>query len=169
MPIFIIICLAICLMLQYDSSLPDYLVAPLLIYISLFVGIISFFCIMIKKLSFINWYDVFSSSVLLVWIAYWKPFFKDDSPIFFYYPLYFAIMTAFISLFFIGQRDKIDKQSFYFMHSLSKKKLIHPSVLMFFVLISLDLQQQFMLYPTMMTLLIMRFALAGCIEGRKVI
>ena len=33
------------------------------------------------------------------------------------------------------------------------------------VLGSLELQQHFMLYPTMMTLLIMRFALASCLKG----
>ena len=47
--------------------------------------------------------------------------FKDESPVFFFYPLYFALMTAFVSLFFIGQRDKIDDESFRLMGLLSKK------------------------------------------------
>ena len=75
-------------------------------------------------------------------------------------------MTAFVDLFFIGQRHKIDDESFNFMQSLSKKIIIQPWVLMVCVLGSLVLHQQFMLYPTLMTLLILRFALASCIEGR---
>ena len=53
------------------------------------------------------------------------------------------------------------------MQSLSQKRIIQPWVLMLCVLGSLELQQQFMQYPVMMTLLIMRFALEGCVEGRK--
>ena len=67
-------------------------------------------------------------------------------------------MTAFVSIFFIGQRDKIDDESFRFMLSLSKKPIIQPWLIMLCVLGSLELEQHFMLYPTLMTLLIMRFA-----------
>ena len=35
------------------------------------------------------------------------------------------------------------------------------------VLGSLGLQENFMLYPVMMTLLIMRFALTSCMEGQE--
>jgi hypothetical protein len=153
-------------MVQTASSLQSILVTPLLIYISLAVAIISIFGSVFKKSSAIIWYDIFSSSTLLVWFAYWKPLFKDDSPIFFFYPVYFALMTAFVSLFFIGQRHKIDDESFRLMQILSKKSIIQPWVIMLCVLGSLELQQHFILYPVMMTLLIMRFALANCLEGR---
>ena len=165
MPLFIVLSLALCFMVQSASSLQNLLVTPLLIYISLGVAIISVFGSLFKKLSVMMWYDIFSSSTLLVWFAYWKPIFKDDSPVFFFYPLYFALMTAFVSLFFTGQRHKIDHESFRLMQLLSKKSIIQPWVLMICVLGSLELQQHFMLYPTMMTLLIMRFALASCLKG----
>jgi hypothetical protein len=153
-------------MVQTESFLQSLLVTPLLIYIGLAVAIVSIFGNLFKKWPAIIWYDVFSSSTLLVWFAYWKPLFKDESPVFFFYPLYFALMTAFVSLFFIGQRDKIDDESLRFMLSLSKKPIIQPWLIMLCVLGSLELEQHFMLYPTLMTLLIMRFALAGCLEGR---
>ncbi len=121
MPLFIVLSLALCFMVQTASSLQSALVTPLLIYIGLAVAIVSIFGNLFKKWPAIIWYDIFSSSTLLVWFAYWKPLFKDDSPIFFFYPLYFALMTAFVSLFFIGQRDKIDDESFRFMQILSKK------------------------------------------------
>ena len=166
MPLFIALSLALCFVVQSASSLQSLLAAPLLIYISLAIAIISIFGSMFKKMSVMIWYDIFSSSTLLVWFAYWKPLFKDESPVFFFYPLYFALMTAFVSIFFIGQRDKIDDESFRFMLSLSKKPIIQPWLIMLCVLGSLELEQHFMLYPTLMTLLIMRFALAGCLEGR---
>ena len=167
MPLFIALSLALCFMVQMASSLQNELVTPLLIYIGLVIAIISIFGSLFKKLPALIWYDIFSSSTLLVWFAYWKPLFKDDSPIFFFYPLYFALMTAFVSLFFIGQRDKIDDESFHLMQSLSKKSIIQPWVVMVCVLGSLELQQHFMLYPVMMTLLIVRFSLASCLEGRS--
>ena len=167
MPLFIVLSLSLCFMVQTASSLQSALVTPLFIYIGLAIAIISIFGSLLKKLSTLIWYDIFSSSTLLVWFAYWKPLFRDDSPIFFFYPLYFALMTAFVSLFFIGQRDKIDDESFRFMLSLSKKTIIQPWLVMLCVLGTLELQQHFMLYPVMMTLLTMRFALASCLEGRS--
>ena len=165
MPLFIALSLALCFVVQSASSLQSLLAAPLLIYISLAIAIISIFGSMFKKMSVMIWYDIFSSSTLLVWFAYWKPLFKDDSPVFFFYPLYFAMMTALVSLFFIGQRHKIDHESLRLMQLLSKKSIIQPWVVMICVLGSLELQQHFLLYPTMMTLLIMRFALASCLKG----
>ena len=167
MPLFIVLSLSLCFMVQTASSLQSALVTPLLIYIGLAIAIISIFGSLLKKLPTLIWYDIFSSSTLLVWFAYWKPLFKDDSPIFFFYPLYFALMTAFVSLFFIGQRDKIDDESFRLMLSLSKKTIIQPWLVMLCVLGTLELQQHFMLYPVMMTLLIMRFAFSSCLEGRS--
>jgi len=166
MPLFIALSLALCFVVQSASSLQSLLAAPLLIYISLAIAIISIFGSMFKKMSVMIWYDIFSSSTLLVWFAYWKPLFKDDSPVFFFYPLYFAMMTAFVSLFFISQRHKIDHESLRLMQLLSKKSIIQPWVIMICVLGTLELQQHFMLYPTMMTLLIMRFALASCLKDR---
>ena len=167
MPLFIVLSLALCFMVQTASSLQSALVTPVLIYIGLAVAIVSIFGNLFKKWPAIIWFDVFSSSTLLVWFAYWKPLFKDDSPIFFFYPLYFALMTAFVSLFFIGQRDKIDDESFRFMQILSKKNIIQPWLVMLCVLGTLELQQHFLLYPVMMTLLVMRFALLSCLVGRS--
>jgi len=165
MPLFIALSLTLCFLVQTASPLQSVLVKPFIIYIGLAVAIVSILGSLFKKLSAIIWYDIFSSSTLLVWFVYWNPLFKDDSPIFFFYPVYFALMTAFVTLFFIGQRHKIDDESFRLMRFLSKKSITEPWVIMICVLGSLELQQHFMLYPVMMTLLIMRFALASCMEG----
>jgi hypothetical protein len=166
MPLFIVFSLTLCFLVQTASPSQDILAGSLLMYISLAIAIISIFGSVFKKIWVIMCYDIFSSSTLLVWFCYWKPSFKDDSPIFFFYPLYFALFTAFVSLFFISQRHKIDEVSFGFMQSLAKKSLIQPWVVMVFVLGSLAFQENFTLYPVMMTLLIIRFTLASCLDGR---
>ncbi len=166
MPLFIALSLALGFMVQTASPLQSVLLTPLMIYINLGLAIISILGSLFQKMSVIIWYDTFSSSSLLVWFGSWEPLFKDDSPIFFFYPVYFALLTAFVSLYFIGQRHKIDDESFHIMQFLSQKKIIQPWVIMLCILGSLELQQDFLLYPVMMTLFIIRFVLASCLEGR---
>lgn len=166
MLLFIVFSLTLCFLVQTASPLQTILAGQVLTYISLAIAIISILSSMFKKISVIICYDIFSSSTLLVWFGYWKPLFNNDSPIFFFYPLYFALFTAFVSLFFICQRHKIDEESLSVMLSLAKKSLIQPWVVMTFVLGSLALVENFTLYPVMMTILILRFTLASCLKGR---
>ena len=167
MLLFILLSLTLCFMVQTASFFLSVLVSPLFIYIGLVLAIISMAGITFKKMPATICYDIFASSILIVWFAYWKPLFNEDSPIFFFYPLYFALMTAFVSLFVIGPQYKIDDESFNFMKSFVKKSIYQPWVLMLCVLASLELEQHFLLYPVMMTFLIIRFALSSCLEGRN--
>jgi hypothetical protein len=160
MSLFIALSLALCFMVQTANPLLSALVTPLVIYIGLALAVIGIIGSLFKKLSSSIWYDIFSSGALLVWFAYWKSLFKDDS-------VYFALMTAFVTLFLIAQRHKIDDESLRLMQGLSEKSIIQPWVPMLAVLGSLGLQQHFMLYPVMMTLLIMRFTLAACLQDRR--
>jgi hypothetical protein len=167
MLLFILLSLTLCFMVQTASFFLSVLVSPLFIYIGLVLAIISMAGITFKKMPATICYDIFASSILIVWFAYWKPLFNEDSPIFFFYPLYFALMTAFVSLFVIGPQYKVDDESFNFMKSFVKKSIYQPWVLMLCVLASLELEQHFLLYPVMMTFLIIRFALSSCLEGRN--
>ncbi len=165
MPFFIAISLTLSFMVQTQNPLQNTLISPLFIYISIGLAVICIFGIIYKTISPKIWYDIFASSMLLTWFAYWKPLFNEDSPIFFLYPLYFAFMTAFVSLFFIGQRHKIDYETLRQMQSLSDKSRLRPWIVMLCVMASLGLQQHYLLYPIMMTLLILRFALSSCLEA----
>jgi hypothetical protein len=167
MPLFIFLSLALCFVEQTTALLQNLLISPLFLYAGLTLAIISIAGIAFKKMPTTLWYDIFASSSLIVWFAYWKPLFNDDAPMFFFYPLYFALITAFVFLIVIGQQQKIDDESFKFMKSLSKKSIIQPWIIMLCVLASLELQQHFLLYPILMTLLIIRFALSSCLEGRS--
>lgn len=165
MPFFIALSLTLSFMVQTASPLQNILISPLFIYTGTALAVLSIFKILSKKIPLKIWYDIFASSMLLAWFAYWKPIFNEDSPIFLIYPLYFAFITAFVSLFFIGQRHTIDHETLRQMRFFSDKSKLQPWILMLCVMASLGLQQRYLLYPITMTLFILRFALSSCLEA----
>lgn len=167
MLLFIALSLALCFIEQTASSLQNILILPLWIYIGIALDVISILGIIFKKFPIRIWYDIFAAGTLLVWFAYWKPLFNDDSPIFFFYPLYFAFLSAFVGLFFIGRWDKTDKETLGYMQSIDRQSIIQPWVIMLCVLASLALQTHFLLYPVTMTLLMLRFVVSDCLENKR--
>jgi len=164
MPLFIALSLAFSFIVQNVSPLQSLLDSQIANYIGIALAAGSIAGIILKKLMAKIWYDVFASGALLAWFSYWKPLFNDDSPIFFFYPLYFAFMTAFVSLVFIQRFQVIDYATFRYMKSVIDKNKLPSWFLMTGVLVSLALHQHFLLFPIMMTLLIIRFALTSCFE-----
>lgn len=166
MLIFIAMSLALSFIVQTKNPLQSTLSSPVFIYIGLTGAIIAIVGVMLKKGPERIWYDIFSSSALLTWLAYWQPVFNGDSPIFFFFPLFFAGMTIFITLAFIGQRDKIDLETLRHMRILSGQIGLQPWLIMIFVLGSLELQDHYLVFPVMITLLLLRFTLSGCIDRK---
>jgi hypothetical protein len=164
MPIFIVLSLCLSYLVQTANSVQILLVSPLMVYIGLAFAVISITGIFFKKFQEKNWYDIFASSALLTWFASWKPFFNEDSPIFFFFPLYFALTTAFASLVLVGQRQQVDRQTYDYMRAFVEKSGMEPWILMILILGSLKLQHHFMLFPVLMTLLLVRFALSACLQ-----
>lgn len=150
-----------------ESPGQNILLSPLFIYTGIFLSILSMGGVFFKKLPTASGYDLFASSTLIIWFAYWKLLFNEDSPLFFFYPLYFVFMTTFIELFFIRQSHNIDSETFNRMRSLAKNSLIQPWVIMLGVLVSLVLPQHYLLYPIIMTLLMMRLVLTHYLESKK--
>jgi hypothetical protein len=149
------------------SPLQNILLSPLFIYTGIFLSILSMGGVFFKKLPTAIGYDLFASSTLMIWFAYWKLLFNEDSPLFFFYPLYFVFMTTFVELFFIRQSHYIDNETFNRMQSLAENSLIQPWVIMLGVLVSLVLPQHYLLYPILMTLVMMRLVLAHYLESKK--
>ena len=116
------------------------------------------------KLSAKIWYDLFAAGTVLVWLPYWYPDFRDGSPVFFYFPLFFALISALFSLVFIKQRQQIDEQTLKFLRWLSDSGRFNPVIIVVFVLLGLYFKHHFLLYPVAMSLLVMRYALAICLE-----
>jgi len=166
MLIFIALSLALCFMVQTANPLQDLLVSPLTIYTGITLDAIVIAGVIFKKLPLRIGYDIFAGSTLLVWFAYWKPLFNDDSPIFFFYPLYFAFLSAFVGLFFIGRWEKVDSDTLRHIHALDRQSMTQPWVIMLCVLGSLGLLEHFLLYPVTMTLLMLRFVISDCMENR---
>lgn len=162
--VFILLSLALGYLVQTSNPLADLLVTPLFLYLGIGGALLAVAGLLFKKWHFNVWYDLFASSVLLAWFSYWKTQFHDDSPIFFFFPVYFAAMSAFISLAFIGQRERLDKETVYYMRRLAELKGWQPWVIMLGALGSLQLLDHYLVFPVLITLLLLRFALDSCVE-----
>lgn len=138
-------------------------------YACLGVALLCFLGELSKKLPNYLCYDGFSAAALVLWFAYWKPDFNDDSPIFFFFPLYFVFVGSFMTLYLLAQVDKIDKETLRYMQGyLSYTTLLKPWLVMPGVLASLAFTEHYLLFPVMMTLLMIRFAFASCMERKPV-
>jgi hypothetical protein len=166
MLVFISLSIALCFLIEIASPLQTILSSPPFIYIGLTCSVLSIVATFFKKLSDNIAYDAFSSSTLLLWFAYWKPMplFTADSPVFFYFPLYFALMTAFFILLLTNENQRIDKETLQYMQRFDKERAMPAWALMLCVLGSLEVTQHYMLYPVLMTLLILRFAFSRCLQ-----
>jgi len=122
-------------------------------------------CLKYKLIAYQFRYDLFAVGALLVWFSYWPDFFRQGSPLFDFYPLYFSLITALFSLLFISKREHVDEDALLWLQWLSDSGRFNPIVIMLVVIISLALPQQFMLFPIAISLLVMRFALACCLNN----
>ncbi len=164
MPLFVALCLIFAVIVQTESPLQVALASPAALYVGLGVAIATIIGSVFKRLPEMYSYDIFASSTLFVWFSYWKPFFVKDSPIFFFFPVYFALVVAFAILFFISQRHRIDQESRKLMQNIVNSGVVDPWLVMACVLATLYFENRFIQYPTFMTLLVIRFALSGCLK-----
>ncbi len=166
MLVFVFLCLALAGIVQINSPIQNLLVSPIIIDAGLFVAVMTIIASFFNKIPESISYDLFSSSALFTWFAYWKPLFVKDSPIFFFFPVYFALVVAFVTLFFIGQRHRIDRESLRLMQSIVDSGMVETWFVMTCVLVALYFENHFLQYPVMMTLLATRFALSGCLKPK---
>lgn len=167
MPVFICLSLIISILVQSQNPQLNLLTEPFVVYAGTTGAVAAILLLLLKKMPESFCFDLFASCTLLTWFAYWKPDFKDDSPVFFFFPLYFALMTAFVALAFISQRDSIDSASLQQMQRLAQKQRLKPWLVMSAVLVSIVFEEHYLMFPTLMTLLILRFALASCLQPAK--
>lgn len=128
------------------------------------VALAAFFAV-INRLSCHVRYDLFASGTLLIWLPYWYPDFREGSPVFFFLPLYFALLSAFCWLVFVKKKEDIDQQTLDFMQWLSDSGRFNPLIIALAVLAGLYFKQHFLLYPAAVTLWVLRYALASSIEA----
>jgi hypothetical protein len=153
--------------LKDENLFKSLLMSDYSLYIGIFLIVGNFIasCLKLKKISFKFRYDLFAMGSLLVWYSYWPPFFRFGSPMFEYYPLYFAFITALFSLLFIKKLENMDPDAVTFLLWLSDSGRFNPIIIMVAVIISLGIPEHFLLYPVTVTLLVIRFALACCLDN----
>ncbi len=161
---FIILSLLISYLVHIEHRWLIFLLSPISLYIGLFGVVMASILALLKKLPYSIWYDWFASSTLLIWYYHWYPDFRDGSPIFYFFPLYFALISALFSILFIKQREQIEKETLDFLQWLSDSGRFNPAVIVVLVGLGLLLTQHFLLYPVAITLLVVRYALAATLE-----
>ncbi len=167
MYIFILLNLLMAFVLKNDNIIRTVFLSDYALYLgeSLLVVILIATGIKFRQINYKLRYDLFAVGALLIWFAYWPPFFRQDSPLFYIYPLYFALITALFALVFIKKPEQIKRDERAWLQWLSDTGRFNPFIIMVCVAISLFLPQQFMLFPLTVSLLVMRFALACCLDN----
>ena len=118
---FILCSVLLAALVQKQSELLQLLATPVALGISLTVMAISLLAGYLKKVPTVIWHDGFATSCLLVWYAYWAPQFDDDAPMFFFFPIYYALLTSIVTLTLINKSEDFDQESIR-QSSLSGKK-----------------------------------------------
>lgn len=164
MVVFIIMNLAIGYVVNTEVNLSAVLAFDFPIYVGAVCMGIAVLLAWFKKVSCHVWYDLFASGSLLVWLPYWYPDFREGSPVFFFIPLYFALVCAFFFLAFVRKRDQIDEDTINFLQWLSDSGRFNPYIIAAFVAAGLFLKDHFLVYPVAVTMFAMRYALASSLQ-----
>ena len=164
MPFFILFSLSVGYLVHHSNPLLTYLLSPTLMNGGTVLLVISAIGVLLNKPTAVNWYDLFASSSLLIWFNYWHRFFKDESPMFLYFPFYLALVAACVSVFFISQRQRIDAQTLEYMQTISTTSRLQSVIIMGLVIASLQMTDHYLIYPVAMTLLMFKFAFDECLK-----
>ena len=83
---------------------------------------------------------------------------------FFFFPLYYALLTLVVTLSLINKSQQFDQESIEQLRHLEKNSRINISVFIVFVLIGLLITDHYAVYPIAMTFFIVRHTLIVCLE-----
>jgi len=161
---FILCSILLAALVQYQSEFLQLLVTPVALGISLALMAVSLLAGYLKKIPTVMWHDGFAISSLFIWYAYWVPQFDDDAPMFFFFPLYYALLTSIVTITFINKSEDFDQETIRQLRYLEKINRISVSAIVVFVLISLLITRHYTLYPIAMTLFITRHTMIACLE-----
>jgi len=164
MIMFIISCLTLALLQQNRMSYLEWLSSPIAIGLGITIIAISLVAGYLKKLPSLIWHDMFCCSVLMVWYGYWKLEFNEDAPMFFFYPLYFAILSAITTLMLINRCHNFDDESIAHLRYLHKMMRFDIYMAAVFVLVGLWVTWHYALFATAMTFFIFRHSINVCVE-----
>ncbi|WP_333874640.1 hypothetical protein [Methylobacter sp.] len=161
---FILCSISLAFLVQNPNGFLQLLSTPVALGIGLTVVAISLLVGYLKKVPKVIWHDGFASGCLLAWYAYWVPQFNADAPMFFFFPLYFALFTSIVTVSLINKSEYFDLESIQYLRLLEKKSRFNISIFVAFVLISLLVTRHYTLYPIAMTIFIVRHTMIACLE-----
>lgn len=161
---FILCSLSLAVLVQNQNEFLQLLATPVALGIGLTIMAASLLAGYLKKVPTVTWHDGFATSSLLAWYAYWQPQFNDDAPMFFFFPLYYALLTSIVTLALINKSQYFDLESVEHLRYLEKISRFDISVIVVFVLISLLITRHYALYPIAMTFFIIRHTMTACLE-----
>ena len=162
---FIIACVTLAILV---SSQQNEFLALLVTPAGLGTGLVIMFGSLIagyyKKVSSLSWHDGFATGGLLVWYAYWQPQFSPEAPMFFWYPVYFALLTSILTLSLINKAAYFDVESVLYLRQLEKLSRFSMAWLIALVFAGLLITRHYALYAMAMTFFIVRHTMLICME-----
>ena len=161
---FVVLGLLLAILVQNQSQLLQLLTTPVALGIGLTVMVASLLLGYLKKISTITWHDVFACSSLLVWFGYWSSQFDGEAPMFFFFPLYYSLLTSIVTLSLINKSQNFDLDSVVQLRFLEKSTKVHSSVFVAIVLLGILVTDHYGIYPIAMTIFIVRHTIVACLE-----
>ena len=164
MPTFIIASLALGFLVQTDSPYQELFKSMELFYLGVGCILLSAITGLNERVSSSFSYDSFSLGTLLVWFSYWHQLYRDDAPMFYIFPFYFALITSIVLLLLVNRRHLFDDESLEYIRFYSRMGSFNTGLIVSAVLVSLLMTDHVLIYPISMTVLILRFVLSVCQE-----
>ncbi|MFI3156202.1 MAG: hypothetical protein QX199_08590 [Methylococcaceae bacterium] len=161
---FILCSFLLAVLVQNQNEFLPLLATPAALGVGLTVMALSLLAGYLKKIPTVIWHDGFATGCLLVWYAYWQPQFNDDAPMFFFFPLYFALLTSIVTITLINKSEYFDRESIEHLRYLEKNTRFNTGAMVAFVLISLLITRHYALYPIAMTFFVIRHTMIACLE-----
>jgi len=163
--LFIVFSLALSFLVQSNSPWLPLIQNTVVLYSGIGICVGSFLIALLKNNKVIIFHDMFAVGSLLAWFSYWRTLFKEESPFFFIFPLYFVFIGALIELLLLSQQSKPDQETLGYMYKIAKNSRLQLWLVMMVVFISLGLEEHYLLYPTAITILLIRIALYRYLEA----
>ena len=164
LPIFTFFSLLLTFLVLSRSPLLPYLSNRWSLYAGLVVIVVSGVLALSRRIHYRYQYDVFSFGCLLIWFAYWPETFGINAPIFSFYPVYFVLFSVYISHFVINKRSDLAADQLQLMRIIYGFFGMRADVLVVLVLVSLWLTGHYLIYPIIMTFLLIRYAFSVCLD-----
>jgi len=164
LPLFTTASICLFFIVQTDNPLLVILATDSVLYAGLICVVLSGLLAATRR-SPPRWnYDVFALGTLMIWSAYWREFIRVDAPLFHFYPVFFVLLTGVFTLFIVNPGHRFDADTLSRMMTLYRLKPFSVPVLAGLTLASLYFPNHFVMYPLVLSLLILRYAIGTCLD-----